>query len=647
MTGRNDFRLRLDTTLLTLLLTLPCLAGAEEKEEELESIVVTAARTRNLIRDEALRVEVLPEEEVEENLTVQPGNLSTLLNELAGVQIQSTGAGLGGATLRMRGMSGRHTLVLQDGLPLLGAQTDAFGLLQTPPLDLAHVELIKGVGSAMYGGSALGGILNLVSRPAGSESELLLNRSSRGATDVVGFFSGEGSSPLGYTVIAGAHDQTLEKVDGDAWADLAEYRRYTVRPRVFWKNDEGASVFGTLGFVDEERAGGTLRGRTLADGSTFRDALDTRRVDGGLVTVLPLAGERQWGTRWSATLVDRDRTFGTVAVEDEQTTLNGETTLTGKAGKHAWVLGVAALYEELESPDAPNAEYSYLTPAVFVQDEFTANEAMTLLGSARIDKHSDYGTFFSPRFSALFRLNEAWTVRTSIGNGFAAPTPIVDEVQKTSLAVLEPLDGLRAEKATSASIDVGWSVEGLEINGSVFGSWIRDPLSVRAGDQPGRVRLVNDQQSRRVKGAELLVHYVTGDLHLLASSTFLDATEESVTGGRQDVDRVPEIAAELAAILEDEERGRLGIEFSYTGRQRLAGNPYRSAGRSYVEVSALAELKLGEVSIFLNAMNLTNVRQTRWDPLLRPTPSADGERIVDAWTQLAGRVFNLGIKLDL
>ena len=114
----------------------------------MDQIIVIATRAPTLIRDEPLRVEAVPAEEIEENLTIQPGNLSSLLNELPGVRVQSAAPGLGGAGLQLRGMPTRHTLVLTDGLPLLGAEPDAFGLLQTPPLDLERVEVIKGAASA-------------------------------------------------------------------------------------------------------------------------------------------------------------------------------------------------------------------------------------------------------------------------------------------------------------------------------------------------------------------------------------------------------------------------------------------------------------------------------------------------------------------
>jgi outer membrane receptor for ferrienterochelin and colicins len=50
--------------------------------------------------------------------------------------------------------------------------------------------------------------------------------------------------------------------------------------------------------------------------------------------------------------------------------------------------------------------------------------------------------------------------------------------------------------------------------------------------------------------------------------------------------------------------------------------------------------------MFVNAENVTDVRQTRWDSLLRPSPGADGRWTVDAWAPLDGRVFNGGVRLD-
>jgi iron complex outermembrane receptor protein len=51
--------------------------------------------------------------------------------------------------------------------------------------------------------------------------------------------------------------------------------------------------------------------------------------------------------------------------------------------------------------------------------------------------------------------------------------------------------------------------------------------------------------------------------------------------------------------------------------------------------------------LFLNAENLLNVRQTRWDPLVRPTRASDGRWTVDAWAPTDGFVLNGGVRLKL
>lgn len=224
----------------------PDTESPEEAEESgMDTVVVNATRSGQLVRDQPVRVEVVPDAEIEENLTVAPGNLTNVLNELAGIRMQSAAPGLGGTSLQMRGLPGRHAQILSDGLPLSGAQSDAFSLLQTPPLDLGRVEVIKGVASALYGGSALAGVLNLVSRKPSGESEVVLNQTSVGGTDAVGFFSSPSGTSWSHTLTGAANYQSREDPDHDGWADLPGYTRMMLRPRFFWHDGSDRSAFAT------------------------------------------------------------------------------------------------------------------------------------------------------------------------------------------------------------------------------------------------------------------------------------------------------------------------------------------------------------------------------------------------------------------
>lgn len=636
------------TVILLLLTALPIQGWAgDEDEVALDQIVVTATRTPGLIRDEPLRVEAVPADEIEENLTVHPGDLSSLLNELPGVRLQSAAAGLGGAGLQLRGMPTRHTLVLADGLPLLGTEPDGFGLLQTPPLDLARVEVIKGAASALYGGGAVGGVLNLVSQTAAADSSVLANVSSRGGRTLEGFFAEGGTTGWSGTLTAGVHDQSREDVNGDGWADLPSYRRYTVRPRAWWNPGADQSLLFTAGLTDEYREGGTLTGRSLHSNSPFAEALHTQRLDGGVVSHWRVGKGIAMEGHLSVSSTNLDRIFGLQRIASTQTTVFGEEALSGTANEHAWVLGAAFSHDGLSVDAVPGVGYTSNVPAVFAQDEFAPAAWVKLAASARVDAHNEYGTFFSPRLSALFRRpGGPWSLRASVGSGYAAPTPFVDEVEATGLGTLLPLRGLHAERAVTESLDAKWADEVWDINLSVFSSEIRHALAVQSVPRD-KLALVNAPGPRRAPGAELLIHYVGGPLHVIVSYSHIQATQASLSGLRQDAPLVPRSFGEVGAILENKKRGRIGLELGYTGRQALEEDPYRRVSEPYVELNALGEVHFGAVSIFINAINLTNVRQTRFDPLIRQTPGFGGTPITEVWASLEGHTFNLGIRVDL
>jgi iron complex outermembrane receptor protein len=123
-------------------------------------------------------------------------------------------------------------------------------------------------------------------------------------------------------------------------------------------------------------------------------------------------------------------------------------------------------------------------------------------------------------------------------------------------------------------------------------------------------------------------------------------SRETGAGGRQDAPLTPRHSAGIVGMWEAENAGRIGLEVYYTGVQRLEANPYRAESRPYVVVGALAERRFGAFRFFVNAENFVDTRQTRWDPLVRPTQGTDGRWTVDGWAPLDGRVFNGGVRIE-
>ena len=618
----------------------------EEHGEEAGEIIVQGTRTRRRIQDEPIRVEVIVREEIEEKLLMRPGNIAMLVNETPGIRVQVTSPALGAANIRIQGLEGRYTQLLADGLPLYGGQTSSLGLLQIPPTDLGQVEVIKGAASALYGPSALGGVINLVSRRPGDtfEAEALLNATTRDGQDLTTYVSGPLGGGWSASLTGGAHRQGRDDLDGDGWIDIPGYERLVARPRLFWDGADGASLFVTLGALDESRVGGTLPGRTTPDGRPFPQTQDTERLDAGLVAEFPLEGLGALGLRASGMTQEHRHAFDDVVEDDRHDTLFAEASLAGRSDATSWVGGVAFQRDSFRSETFPAFDYSYEVPAMFAQIEQDLRPDLTLAASARIDVHSEYGTQFSPRLSGLWRPGP-WTVRASYGRGFYAATPFVEEIEDAGLSRLEALRDLQAETAQSGSLDIGYARGPIETSLTLFSSTI-DRATRLVPIAADRVRLANLIGETRVRGSELLLRYRRAPFTVTGSYVYMDASEPGEAGsGRRRTPLVPRHSAGLVAVWERHGRGRIGVEAYYTGKQALEDNPYRTESRPYLHVGILGEIALGRVRLFANAENILGVRQTRYDPLLLPQRLPDGRWTVDIWAPTEGFILNAGLRV--
>jgi iron complex outermembrane receptor protein len=604
--------------------------------------VVASTRTDKRLEDQPMRVEVLAREEIEEKMLMTPGDIVMMLNEMGGMRVQATSPSLGAASVRIQGMRGRYTRVLSDGLPLFG-EVGGLGLLQIPPMDLGQVEVIKGVASALYGAGAMGGVVNLLSRRPGPDPghEFLLNRSTRGATDAVTFLSGRVSSAWSGSLLGGGHWQETNDVNDDAWADLPGYERAVIRPRVFWDGGKGRTFFATGGFTYEDREGGTPEGEVLAaTGQPYVEALETQRYDAGALGHFLFKDRYVVTARAAVARQSHDHRFGEVIERDRHDTIFGEVAVRGAAGPHTWVGGLAFERDAYTARDVPRFDYAYSVPGAFAQYDITASQNISLSASARVDVHSEYGTFFSPRVSALAH-SDRWTSRLSVGTGFFGPTPITEETEAAGLTRLEVRQPVEAERGLSASFDLSRTDGPFSYTATLFASRIDDPLHVERS--PSYVLSTLPDPTTNA-GLELLGTLRKEPFSVTATYTYVKA-RETVDAVDQDVPLTPRHSAGIVGMWEAEDVGRVGIEWYYTGRQSLEENPYRTVSEPYMILGLLAEKQFGRVRLFINGENLTGVRQTRWDPLLLPARAVDGRWTVDAWAPLEGRNVNGGLRV--
>ena len=625
----------------------------EHSDNNIEKIQVRASRLGRIVTQSATRTEIIKGEEIQEKALMRPGNISMLVAETGGVRVQTTSPALGSANIRLQGLYGRYTQLLSDGLPLYGGQTASIGLLQIPPTDLANVEIIKGSASSLYGGSALGGVINLISRTPSDEyeGEVLVNATSKNGQDITSYFASPLTSDLSASMTAGIHHQAEQDLDDDGWADMAGYERASVRPRFYWQDDNGANLYVTLGAMKEQRNGGTLGDATLPDGNKFPQTQDTLRSDLGFIYDQPLGEVMNINVRGSAMKQDHEHEFGAVKEDDNHESYLIESSLSGYSDQTAWVIGLAHQSEKFKSDTFPAFSYSYQTPGLFSQLEYEVSDDISTSLSARTDWHSEYGTQFSPRISLLYS-PENWTVRAAFGQGFFAPSPFIEDIDEAGLSRLAPLENLVEEQASTASIDISYVLGSVETSLTLFASDIDNVTELESIDgvdetSGKQVRIVNAIGESKISGAELLLRYRWQDIKFTGSYLYTDTTKEGNSGfGRVPLALTPQHSAGLVVMWEEHGSHLLGFEAYYTGTQRLENNPYRERSDAYWHLGLLGQITIGKISYFVNAENLLNVRQTKEDSLVLPEQAASGRWTTDIWTRNDGFTVNAGIRFQ-
>jgi outer membrane receptor protein involved in Fe transport len=205
---------------------------------------------------------------------------------------------------------------------------------------------------------------------------------------------------------------------------------------------------------------------------------------------------------------------------------------------------------------------------------------------------------------------------------------------------------LDPERADNVSADVTWRRIPFEVTATVFASRVKDALAIRHTGRPDfPIAIVNIDGLTRTAGSELIARYHRDELDVIATHMYLWSTETDPDSGlRREVPLNPRHSATFD-VLQEIGPARIGFEVFSTGRQSLDDNPYRDRGFGYVLVGGLVDWAVGRHRIFVNLENLGDVRQTREDPLVRPSRGVDGRWTVDAWAPLEGRTLNAGLRL--
>lgn len=628
----------------------------ERGEEELEEVIVQSTRTSRTIANVPTRVETIELEEIDEKSNMRPANVAMILHESTGIQVQQTSATSGNASIRIQGLDGRYTQLLKDGFANFGNFSSGLSVLEIPPLDLRQVEIIKGPASPLFGGGAIAGVINFISKTPKLKPEysFILNQSNIGQSNIGGFASGRGKK-VGYTMLALYNRQKAYDVDKDEFTEVPKSNEFTLHPKLFFYPNQNTSI--TLGnsFTKGERTGGdiqVIKDKVDASHQYFEKNKTLRNISTFELDKKIGAGKR-FVAKQSFSVFDRTINIPSYTFAGVDYNAYTDVSYVTNANKHALVLGGNFIYNRFNEKNNSNSnrDNTSRTGGVYGQHTWDATDNVKLESGLRVDvadyRNSIYTNtevFVLPRVSLLVKYSPQWSSRIGGGMGYKTPTLFTEETETIQYQNVAQLSNVKSEKSYGSTADVNFRTNisdnlTFSLNHMFFYTTINKPLVLET-NAFGIHSFVNAASPVKSIGFETNARFIYKDnFKLFLGYTFTDSKTEYLTAN-QFLPLVPKSKLNSALIYEKEGVIKLGLEGYFTGRQYLSNGTQTPA---FSEFGFMAEKIFKRFSLYVNFENFTDTRQSKYKNVVNGShlnPTFD-----EIWTHTEGFVVNGGIKL--
>ncbi|WP_423146044.1 TonB-dependent receptor [Rubrolithibacter danxiaensis] len=645
-TKRDTVSFPIDTTKIILL------DAAEE--EELEEVIVSSTRSSRTIANIPTRIELIAGEELDEKGNMKPGDIRMLLNESTGIQTQQTSATSANASIRIQGLDGRYTQILKDGFPLYSGAASGLGLLQTPPLDLKQVEVIKGSASTLYGGGAIAGLVNLIRKTPGEEREINfhLNGTSAGGLDLNGFYS-QRFRKVGITLFASRNSNAAYAPGNLDLTAIPKVERYTFNPKLFFYLSDKTELNIGINSAFENRIGGDLH---YIDGEgddihRYFEQNKTNRLSTQFSLEHKINANSRINLKNSLSYFNRAITIPDYLFEGLQFGSFSEASYSYNSAKTEWVTGINLWtdhFKENQLTSVPLRDYKQTTLGAFVQNNIRASKWMELEAGLRGDYALDYGFVFLPRLSALFKISNKLSSRLGSGFGYKEPTIFTEESERIQYQKVLPVspEKNKLEKSYGINWDINYRTPlfkdqvSFSINHLFFYTYLANPLML--------VPIANDQYSFEnlpghldTRGMETNLKLGYQDFKLFVGYSLTD-TKIHTNGTLIQNPLTSKHRLNNVLMYEADGKWKLGAEAYYYSKQRLTDG---LSGKPYWIFGFMAEKLWKNFSVYINFENFTDTRQTRFDSIY--SGSITNPVFRDIYAPLDGFVTNGGIKLRL
>ncbi len=443
----------------------------EEETYVMDEVVISATRNETSKKEAPIIVNIASTKLFESTASC---NLTEAMNFQPGLRVENNCGNCGITQLRINGLEGQYSQILLDSRPIFSSLAGVYGLEQLPVGMIERVEVIRGGGSALFGASAIGGVVNIITKEPVRNSVSVSNTTNilkGGRIDANTSFNGSFVSDdhkAGIYLFGMLKDRQTYDRNKDGFSDLPKINSETLGFRGFYHTSMYSRLTAEYHHIHEFRRGGNLLNRPPHE-TDITEQLNHKIDGGGLRFNLYSPDMAHRGEVFaSGQRIRRESYYGTEKNSDAYGNTNDKTFVGG--AQYTYSMD-QLIFMPAELTGGFEYNYNDLNDYLLVlnrnlhqrthiaggylQNEWKTEELSLLIG-ARLDKHNlmDHAVF-NPRANIRYSPSEKMGFRASYSSGYRAPQAYNEDLHVEAvggaLSMIELADGLKPEYSHSLS----------------------------------------------------------------------------------------------------------------------------------------------------------------------------------------------------
>jgi vitamin B12 transporter len=417
---KKSFSLRSGALAPVLSVLSLAVAASVHAQDAINNVVISASRTEQRIQDALPATTLITRADIDR---AQAVDLPSLIRNVTGIEIVQNGGVGTVSSAFIRGAESRHTLVLVDGIPINNLNFSAAALEHIPLVNVERIEVVRGNVSSLYGSNALGGVIQIFTRDAGTSpwTSLTAQVGSRGLVDVSGSTGVKKESGLALTASAQTlHSQGFNAINQKELTgtnpDRDGYSRRVLSAGV----SQDLSQLGRIGLKLSESKGMTEYDSQFGP-ATQTDKSNFALTNASLYGQFKLASDLQLDANMGQTSDSLDASVTAYPYRIKSSSQNSSLGLTWRALQgHIVTAGYETTTQRLDSDTVYKKTERTLNASRL---GYLINQGDHLLQiNLRQDDYSDFGMATTGLFGYGYRLTPALRVSANTSTGFMAPT---------------------------------------------------------------------------------------------------------------------------------------------------------------------------------------------------------------------------------